>query len=346
MGIILKILPSDFIRVPPSPLSLAPSPLFLLFLHLPTEMKVYKHIDEFVSGKNPVVTTGTFDGVHLGHQLILARLKEVAKKCEGETVLLTFFPHPRMVLFPDYKPLLLNTLEEKIALLEKSGVDHLIVHPFNREFSMLSSKEFILSVLVEKLHTKKLVIGHDHHFGKNREGSFAHLKEFGPIYGFEVEEIPAREVENTNVSSTKIREALQIGDVETAAAFLGYRYLLSGTVVKGRMVGRSIDFPTANINVNDPYKLIPADGVYAVRVKRVNENLKGMLNIGMRPTVDGKARTIEVNIFDFNADLYGETLTLEFVKRLRDEQKFDGIEALKKQLLQDREMSQEILISH
>ena len=268
-------------------------------------MKVYNHIDEFRPGKNPVVTTGTFDGVHLGHQQIISRLKEVAKKCEGETVLLTFFPHPRMVLFPDYKPLLLNTLDEKIALLEKAGIDHLIVHPFNREFSMLSSTEFISGILVDKLHTKKLVIGHDHHFGKNREGSFDHLKEFGPIYGFEVEEIPAREVENIGVSSTKIRKSLQSGDVETAEAFLGYRYMLSGTVVKGRMVGRSIDFPTANLQVHDAYKLIPADGVYAVTVGRGKEKLKGMLNIGMRPTVDGKERTIEVNILDFNADLYG-----------------------------------------
>ncbi len=306
-------------------------------------MKVYNHIDEFRPGKNPVVTTGTFDGVHLGHQQIISRLKEVAKKCEGETVLLTFFPHPRMVLFPDYKPLLLNTLDEKIALLEKAGIDHLIVHPFNREFSMLSSTEFISGILVDKLHTKKLVIGHDHHFGKNREGSFDHLKEFGPIYGFEVEEIPAREVENIGVSSTKIRKSLQSGDVETAEAFLGYRYMLSGTVVKGRMVGRSIDFPTANLQVHDAYKLIPADGVYAVTVGRGKEKLKGMLNIGMRPTVDGKERTIEVNILDFNADLYGETLILEFVKRLRDEKKFDGIEALKKQLLQDRETTRKIL---
>lgn len=306
-------------------------------------MKVYKHIDEFHSGKNPVVTTGTFDGVHLGHQQIIAQLKETARKCEGETVLLTFFPHPRMVLFPDYKPLLLNTLDEKIVLLEKAGIDHLIIHPFNREFSMLSSKEFISKIVVEKLHTKKLVIGYDHHFGKNREGSFDHLKEFGPIYGFDVEEIPAHEVDNVGVSSTRIRQALQKGDVETAEAFLGYRYMLTGTVVKGRMVGRSIDFPTANLDVKDAYKLIPADGVYAVMVKRGNELLKGMLNIGMRPTVDGKERTIEVNILDFNADLYGETLTLEFVKRLRDEQKFDGIESLKKQLQKDKETTRQIL---
>ena len=309
-------------------------------------MKVYHNISEFIPGKSPVVTTGTFDGVHLGHQQIIKRLKESAEKCHGETVLLTFFPHPRMVLDPDYKPLLLNTPDEKAALLEKAGIDHLIVHPFNREFSMMSSKEFIEKVLVEALHTKKLVIGHDHHFGKNREGSFGHLKEFGPVYGFDVEEIPAHEVEQTSVSSTRIRQALTKGDVKTAGSFLGYNYMLSGTVVKGRMVGRSIDFPTANLHVNDPYKLVPADGVYAVRVVRENapgEMYNGMLNIGMRPTVDGKARTIEVNILDFNADLYGETLTLEFVKRLRDEARFDSLESLKQQLIKDREQTRLIL---
>lgn len=306
-------------------------------------VKIYNNISGFIPGKNPVVTTGTFDGVHLGHQQIIKRLKEAAEKCNGETVLLTFFPHPRMVLDPDYKPLLLNTPDEKAGLLEKAGIDHLIIHPFNREFSMMSSKEFISKILVEALHTKKLVIGHDHHFGKNREGSFDHLKEFGPVYGFEVEEIPAHEVEQTSVSSTKIRQSLTKGDVKTAGLFLGYNYMLSGTVVKGRMVGRSIDFPTANLHVNDPYKLVPADGVYAVWVKRGKEKLKGMLNIGMRPTVDGKVRTIEVNILDFNADLYGETLTLEFVKRLRDEAKFDGIESLKQQLIKDREQARLIL---
>ncbi|MDQ3108635.1 MAG: bifunctional riboflavin kinase/FAD synthetase [Bacteroidota bacterium] len=306
-------------------------------------MKVYNNISAFIPVKNAVVTTGTFDGVHLGHQQIIRRLIDAAAKTGGETVLLTFFPHPRMVLFPDYKPLLLSTPEEKAALLEKAGIDHLIVHPFNREFSMLSSEAFISEILVNSLHTKKLVIGYDHHFGKNREGSFDHLKEFGPIYGFDVEEIPAQEVEHTKVSSTRIRQALTNGDVETANSFLGYSYTISGTVVKGRMIGRSIDFPTANLYLHDPYKLIPADGVYAVYVKRGEDRLKGMLNIGMRPTVDGKARTIEVNILDFDADLYGETLTLEFVKRLRDEIKFDGIESLKQQLFKDREQTREIL---
>jgi riboflavin kinase/FMN adenylyltransferase len=299
-------------------------------------MKIYNHIDEFRAPGNAVVTTGTFDGVHLGHQQIIRRLKETAQRINGESVLLTFFPHPRMVLFPDRKQLLLNTPDEKAVLLERAGIDHLIVHPFTREFSMLSSQEFIQDILVKKLGTRKLVIGHDHHFGRNREGSFDHLVEFGPVYGFEVEEIPAKEVENINVSSTKIRQSLEAGDVETAASFLGYEYQLGGTVVKGRQLGRTIGFPTANIRVDDPYKLVPGDGVYAVRVKRKNVMLPGMLNIGMRPTVNGTDRTIEVNILDFDADLYGETLILEFVKRLRDELKFDGLDALKAQLAKDK----------
>lgn len=308
-------------------------------------VKVYSHIDEFKGCPNAVVTTGTFDGVHMGHQQIIRRLRETAEKTGGETVLLTFFPHPRMVLFPERKQLLLNTIEEKTNLLEKAGIDHLIIHPFTREFSMLSSSDFIQEILVKKIGTKTLVIGHDHHFGRNREGSFEHLKEFGPVYGFNVEEIPAREVEHMTVSSTRIRTALGEGDVKTAASFLGYPYTISGTVVKGRQIGRSIDFPTANIRVDDPFKLVPADGVYAVFVRRQNELLKGMLNIGMRPTIDGKERTIEVNILDFNADLYGETLILDFVSRLRSEIKFNGLDALKAQLEKDRQAARQALVN-
>lgn len=306
-------------------------------------MKIYNSISEFPAGIGAVVTTGTFDGVHIGHQQIIRRLRETAERNKGETVLLTFFPHPRMVLFPERKQLLLNTPEEKTSLLEKAGVDHLIVHPFTREFSMLSSTDFIQEILVKQIGTKTLVIGHDHHFGRNREGSFSHLLEFGPVYGFNVEEIPAREVEHITVSSTRIRQSLGEGDVETASSYLGYRYQLSGTVVKGRQIGRSIDFPTANIRVDDPFKLVPADGVYAVYVKRGDAVLKGMLNIGVRPTISGKERTIEVNILDFDADLYGETLILEFVKRLRNEIKFNGLDALKAQLEKDRLSAREIL---
>jgi riboflavin kinase/FMN adenylyltransferase len=303
-------------------------------------VKIYSQISDFVPPRFPVVTTGTFDGVHHGHRQIIDRLRETARKNNGETVLLTFFPHPRMVLFPDQHQLLLNTPEEKKFLLEKAGIDHLIVHPFTREFSMLSSKEFIEQILVNKFNTKKLVIGYDHHFGRNREGSFDHLREFGPVYGFDVEEIPAQEVEHEKVSSTRIRHALQTGDVRTAAAYLGYRYPLTGTVVKGRQLGRTIGFPTANLVPDNAYKLIPADGVYAVFVQRGHETLPGMMNIGLRPTVDqGLSRTIEVHLPGFSGDLYGETLKVTFVERLRDEQKFGSLDLLKEQLENDRKQT-------
>ncbi|MGL5889645.1 MAG: bifunctional riboflavin kinase/FAD synthetase [Bacteroidia bacterium] len=307
-------------------------------------VKIYASINDFVPPPFPTVTTGTFDGVHCGHRQIISRLRETARKTGGETVLLTFFPHPRMVLFPDQHQLLLNTQEEKKHLLEQAGIDHLIIHPFTREFSMLSSKEFIEQILVNKFNTKKLVIGYDHHFGRNREGSFDHLREFGPVYGFDVEEIPAHEVEHEKVSSTRIRAALNSGDVRTAANYLGYRYQLSGTVVKGRQLGRTIGFPTANLQPDDAYKLIPADGVYAVFVKRGNETFGGMLNIGVRPTVDhGLSRTIEVHLLGFTGDLYGETLHVRFAERLRDEQKFDSIDALRAQLNTDRDQASALL---
>lgn len=307
-------------------------------------MKVYNTIDEFVKMKCPVVTTGTFDGVHTGHRQIIARLRETAARYGGETVLLTFFPHPRMVLFPERKQVLLNTQEEKTALLEAAGIDHLIIHPFTREFSMLSSEAFIQDILVKKLGTKKLVIGHDHHFGRNREGSFDHLRQFGPVYGFDVEEIPAHEVEHVNVSSTRIREALGTCDVSTAARYLGYYYPLSGTVVKGDQLGRTLGYPTANIRVDDAWKLVPADGIYTVTVQHGGKTYGGMLSIGVRPTIaEGLSRTIEVNIFNFDKDIYGEHLSVHFIRHLRNELKFSGLEALKEQMAIDKEQSLEVL---
>ena len=244
-------------------------------------MKVYSSIDEFKHVKNAVVTTGTFDGVHLGHQKIISRLNDVAKAEQGETVLLTFFPHPRMVLFPDDNELkLLSTQSEKIELLEKFGVEHLIIHPFSKDFSRLTSIEFVRNILVNQLGTRKLVIGYNHHFGRNREGSFEHLKEFGPVYGFDVEEIPAKDIDNIEVSSTKIRNALLAGNIPVATSYLGHHYSLSGKVVQGKMNGRTIGFPTANIHVEDSYKLIPKDGVYAVQVIAEGMQYKGMMNIG------------------------------------------------------------------
>ncbi len=248
-----------------------------------------------------------------------------------------------MVLFPDRKQVLLNTQAEKIALLEQAGIDHLVIHPFTREFSMLDSRAFVEDVLVKKFRTERLVIGYDHHFGRDREGSFEHLRQFGPVYGFEVEEIPAHEVDHVEVSSTKIRNAIHTGDVSTANHLLGYAYPLSGTVVKGRQLGRTIGFPTANLQVLDAYKLIPADGVYAVWVSIKNTLWPAMMNIGMRPTVDGVHRTLEVHVLNFEGDLYGEQIGLRFATRLRDEKKFENLDALKAQLHTDREQTLNIL---
>jgi riboflavin kinase/FMN adenylyltransferase len=306
-------------------------------------MKVYTNIENFNNVKNPVVTTGTFDGVHLGHQKIITRLKEVANENNGETVLLTFYPHPRMVLFPDDNELkLLNTQQEKIELLEKYGVDHLIIYPFTKEFSRLTSVEFVRNILVNKIKTKKLIIGYNHHFGRNREGSFEHLKEYGPLYGFEVEEILAKDIEHIEISSTKIRKALQTGDIQTATAFLGHYYTLSGKVIEGLKLGRTIGYPTANISIEGRYKLIPADGIYAVKIKQSDEMYCGMLSIGNNPTVEGKGRSIEVNIFDFDKNIYGQEITIYFIERLRNEVKFNNLEELKVQLVKDKENSLQI----
>ncbi len=307
-------------------------------------MKVYTHIEDFKDVKNPIVTTGTFDGVHLGHQKIISRLKDVAQKHEGETVLLTFYPHPRMVLFPDDNELkLLNTQIEKIQLLKQYGVDHLIIYPFTKEFSRLTSVEFVRNILVNSIHTKRLIIGYNHHFGRNREGSFEHLKEFGPIYGFDVEEIPAKDIDSIEISSTKIRKALQSGDVEMAASYLGHSFSVTGNVIKGNEKGRIIGYPTANIVVEDKYKLIPADGVYAVKAEVRGKLYGGMLNIGNNPTIEGKGRSIEVNIFDFNETIYGEDATIFFIKRLRDELKFAGLDELKNALAIDKVNALKIL---
>ncbi|MEZ7839403.1 MAG: bifunctional riboflavin kinase/FAD synthetase [Flavobacteriales bacterium] len=300
-------------------------------------MKIYHSIEEFEGVENAVVTTGTFDGVHVGHSKIIDRLKEIATSINGETVLLTFFPHPRMVLFSDNDLKLITTKNEKIKLLEAAGIDHLIIHPFSREFSRLSSVEFVRDVLVNKLGTSRLVIGYNHHFGRNREGSFEHLKEYGPMYGFQVEEIHAQDIDAISVSSTKIRKALESGDIRTAKDYLTHDFHLSGIVVKGNNLGHKLGFPTANLKVVDSHKLIPANGVYSVTVSVHQQVYKGMLNIGLRPTIDGEEKTIEVHILDFEANIYGEEITLTFENWIREEQKFESLEALKVQLELDKQ---------
>ena len=262
----------------------------------------------------------------------------------AETVIITFHPHPRLVLFPNDNDLkLLTTLDEKIELLRTLNIDHLIIIPFDLQFSRTTSLEFVRDILINTIGTKKLVIGYDHHFGRNREGNFESLKELTALYDFEVEEIPVQDINQISVSSSKIRKALSEGEVATAAEYLNYPYHLTGKVVQGRQLGRTIGFPTANIQVNDAHKLIPADGVYAVRVQVREKSYKGMMNIGMRPTVDGKVRSIEVHIIDFAADIYDENLQISFIQKIRNEKKFDGIESLKSQLLVDRTVALQIL---
>lgn len=292
-----------------------------------------------------VVTSGTFDGVHIGHQKILNRLREVtlfAKENESqnaENVVITYHPHPRLVLFPEQTNLhLLSTLDEKIALMEKYQIDHFLIIPFSKAFSQMSSADFIQEILINKLNTKKLVIGYDHRFGKNREGSFEYLHQNQHLYPFGIEEIPRQDIDNVGISSTKIRNALDNGSVAVAREYLGHFYTLTGKVVRGNQIGRTIDYPTANLEVADKHKLIPADGIYAVRVIHESLVYKGMLYIGMRTTLGNDLqRSIEVNIFDFNEDIYEQYLTIEFVALVRKEMKFSGIEEMKKQLGIDKE---------
>ena len=301
-------------------------------------MKIYHQLADFHPPNYSVVTSGTFDGVHLGHQKILRRLKELATRRQGETVLLTYWPHPRMILQPEEDSLrLLTTLTEKVNLLEELGVDHLIILPFTKELSQMSSEEFIREILVEKIHTKTLVIGYDHKFGKNREGSFEYLKSHSHLFGFDIEEISRQDVDDLAVSSTKIRTALAFGDIATASKYLGRPYVLSGQVVQGRQIGRSIGFPTANIDVADKYKLLPRDGAYAVYAEVGKIQYKAILNIGDRPTVDGKKKTIEAHLIDFDGDVYGEELSISFVEFLREEVRFESLNALKHQLVIDRD---------
>ncbi|HAK76412.1 riboflavin kinase/FMN adenylyltransferase [Runella defluvii] len=299
-------------------------------------MQVYHDIADFRPLSNAVVTSGTFDGVHLGHQKILSRLREAAQASGGETVVITFWPHPRMVVSNDSQNLrLLSTIDEKIELLRQNGVQHLVVVPFTREFSELTSDEFIQQILIDTIGTKKLVIGYDHHFGKNREGSFEYLQKNAHRFGFEIEEIPRQEIDHLTVSSTKIRQSLVEGKTSVANELLGRIYTFTGVIVKGRQLGRTIGYPTANVQVLESYKLIPADGVYAVRVHVRGQWLKGVMSIGFRPTVNGIGRTQEVYIFDFQENIYGEKMTVENVAFIRPELKFDGLEALKKAIDDD-----------
>ncbi|MEJ6979615.1 bifunctional riboflavin kinase/FAD synthetase [Pedobacter sp. P351] len=314
-------------------------------------MKVYRHLNEFQKVKDAVVTIGTFDGVHIGHRKIISRLTEVAKQINGESVILTFFPHPRMILNPeDVNLKLITTINEKAQLLEKLGVDHLIITPFTRDFSNLSAETYIKQILVDKIGTSRIIIGYDHHFGKDREGNLHQLQKYASEYHYQVEEIPEQDIHDVAVSSTEIRQALAKGDVETANDFLGYPFSLFGQVIKGDQLGRTLGFPTANLLIEENYKLIPADGIYAVKVKIPAESqssnpqpenpeykiYKGMAYIGNRPTINGMSRNIEVNIFDFSQDIYRQYISVEFHHFIRDDIRFDNITALKVQITNDK----------
>lgn len=309
-------------------------------------MSKIKDIKAYKSVEPTIVTIGTFDGVHVGHQKIIKRLINIGKQIHLKSVILTFFPHPRMVLQKDSGIKLINTINERGAILDALGLDYLLVKKFTKAFSRLSAEDFVKKILVDKLNAKKVIIGYDHRFGRNRNADINDLRKFGDLYGFEVEEISAQDINEVSVSSTKIRKALEEGDIAKANAFLGYPFMLTGKVVKGKALGRQIDYPTANIQIAEDYKLIPKHGSYVVSSVINNQVVFGMMNIGFNPTVEGHEETIEVHFFNFNKNIYNKTIQIDLLHRLRDEQKFESVEALKNQLLKDKEVSFAYIKSH
>lgn len=303
-------------------------------------MKIYENIASFPLVNNPVVTIGTFDGVHIGHKAIFDKMKEEAAKIGGETVVITFYPHPRIVLGLNNSQLhFINRQNKKIELLEKAGIDHLIIIKFTREFSLKTSDEFIDGLVIQTIKPAIVVIGYDHHFGKNREGNFELLQKYSNKYGFKLLQVEAQSIDEVTVSSSKIRKLLEAGNVKEANALLGYVYSISGKVVRGKSIGKDIGFPTANIETGDEYKLIAAVGVYACLIEYKGKMYKGMSNIGFRPTIDHGDLTIEVNIFDFDQQIYNEEITIYFVERLRNEKKFESLDALVEQLHKDKKQT-------
>jgi riboflavin kinase/FMN adenylyltransferase len=299
-------------------------------------LKLFHSINDFQSTKKTILTLGTFDGVHIGHKKILERITQNTENGKYESLVLTFFPHPRMVLQEKSEIKLLNTISEKTKLLEATGIENLVIHPFNESFSRLTAEEFVHSILVNQFHIQKIIIGHDHRFGRNRTANIDDLIAFGAEYGFEVEQISAQEIQDVSVSSTKIRKALNEGNMDLANDYLGYDYFLSGEVVKGKQLGRTIGFPTANIQIEEDYKLIPKNGVYVVKALVGQKEVFGMMNIGFNPTVNGQKQTIEVNLFDFDADIYGQKIEVSLLQYLREEQRFGSVDLLIEQLNQDK----------
>ncbi|WP_317132155.1 bifunctional riboflavin kinase/FAD synthetase [Paenimyroides baculatum] len=309
------------------------------------KVNVFNSVQSFKSTQKTIVTLGTFDGMHIGHQAILNKLK-LQKKIYGyETLVLTFFPHPRMVLKTDHQISLLNTIDERIKLIDHFGIDHLVVQEFTQDFSNLSAEEFVKTILVDQFNIGKIIIGYDHRFGKNRSADIHDLIEFGKKYHFDVEQISAEELNDVSVSSTKIRNALNVGNVALAKTYLGYPYMVSGKVVSGKQLGRTIGYPTANIQVAEDYKLIPAIGVYVVGVTVKDEDYYGMLSVGTNPTVGGTEKTVEVYIFDFNDTIYDEEITVRFLTKIRDEENFGSIDLLIEALKNDEVFSRNFLIN-
>jgi riboflavin kinase/FMN adenylyltransferase len=302
-------------------------------------LKIFSNLSDFNSTKKTFVTIGTFDGVHIGHQKVIKQLVKSAKKNNATSVLLTFFPHPRMVLQKDIEIKLINTIDERIQLLEKMGLEALVIESFTTAFSKQTALSFVRNILVTNLNISKLIIGYDHRFGKNREGNFEQLEEYGHAYEFKVKKISQKDINDIAVSSTKIRTAIENGEIEKANKFLGYHFMLIGNVVKGKNLGEKIGFPTANLHIKETYKLIPKTGAYIVKATIENNPVFGMMNIGFRPTVSGENQTIEIHFFDFNNNLYDKTIQVEVLSFLRNEQKFESVEALKQQLIADKKQT-------
>ncbi len=302
-------------------------------------MKIFHSINDFRSTKKTIITLGTFDGVHIGHKKILEKVLQNTGDGQYESLVLTFFPHPRMILKEDSDMKLLNTIDEKIDLLDKIGIQNLVIHPFDEKFSRLTAEEFVKTILVDRFQVQKIIIGYDHRFGRNRTANINDLIAFGEQYDFEVEQISVQEINEISVSSTKIRNALLEGNMTLANDYLGYNYFLTGEVVKGKQLGRTINFPTANLKIQEKYKLIPQNGVYIVKSVINEQTVFGMMNIGFNPTVNGQNQTIEIHYFDFDADLYHQKIRVSILQRIRSEQKFESVNLLKAQLETDKQMA-------
>ena len=302
-------------------------------------MKIFHSINDFRSTKKTIITLGTFDGVHIGHKKILEKVLQNTDDGQYESLVLTFFPHPRMVLQGDSDIKLLNTINEKIDLLQEIGIENLVIHPFDETFSRLTAEEFVKTILVDRFQVQKIIIGYDHRFGRNRTANINDLIAFGEQYDFEVEQISVQEINEISVSSTKIRNALLEGNMTLANDYLGYNYFLTGEVVKGKQLGRTINFPTANLKIQENYKLIPQNGVYIVKSVINEQTVFGMMNIGFNPTVNGQNQTIEIHYFDFDADLYHQKIRVSILQRIRSEQKFESVDLLKAQLETDKQMA-------